>query len=330
MRRTLLSLAAIGLVFTMGAASGGILQLEAPGGIEYERDGAIVASGLPGKPVVAVLDEYEIRGDSLRYDGRRRVAAITGDVLLRHRRAEGARVIEAGAMVFSLADEIAQAEGGVRVEEGDFVLEAQTVKADLKEGSYAATGRPARARSAGNLFAAGAIRYDRASNRLTAENNVVWEMADSEEGKRVLTASRCEYDRNQGTAEAVKVEIAAGEFLIRGERLLYQEAADRFTLMEETCVRQGERELAAPLLSWEPARGLFIASGGASFRDGSYSGTAEELRYEAGLERVMLLGGARLARGRDVLTGAEILYNLKEGSLRVSGGAKASIALEEG
>ncbi|MCL6615380.1 MAG: hypothetical protein K6U03_12360, partial [Firmicutes bacterium] len=232
-------------------------------------------------------------------------------------------------IVFSLADQTAQAEGGVRVEEGEFVLEAQTVRADLKEGNYAATGRPARARSPRHLFAAEAIRYNRAASRLTAESNVVWEMADRE-GKRVLTASRCDYDRTQGTAEAAEVEIAAGEFLVRGGRLSYEEAADRFTLTGETRARQGERELAAPLLCWEPARDLFIASGGASFRDGSYSGTAEELRYEAGEERLLLLGGARLARGGDVLTGAEILYDLKAGSLRVSGGAKASISLEEG
>ncbi|MGQ9779645.1 MAG: LptA/OstA family protein [Bacillota bacterium] len=305
------------------------LQIEAPGGLEYGKDGAISASGLPGRPLVAALAGYEIRAQRLSYDARRRVATFSGEVLLRVPGEKGRGALQAERVILVLGERTAKAEGRVAIEEEGLTIQADAAQADLGEGNYTVLGRPAVARYQEHKFTARSIRYYRSKARLTIEEEVVWEMTGPE-GKRTITAARGEYDRAHGLAELTEVVITEKDLRLQAGRLIYEEAEDRFTLTGAPRLDQGEeRSLVAASLAWDPRKGLFVASGGVSFRDRLYSGTAQEVRYEPEAKRILLCGEARLGRREDFILGAEILYDLAEERVRVNGGAKARILLEQ-
>ncbi|NLG83120.1 MAG: hypothetical protein GX493_00620 [Firmicutes bacterium] len=308
------------------------LQIEAPGGMKSGQDDAISAYGLPGKPLRAVLEDYEVRAQALFYNIRRREATFSGEVVLQVQEEKTRTTLRAEKLVLTLGAQTARAEGRVDLafEEEGLYLEAAAVEADLRRETYVLVGRPAVARfRESHRFAARRLVYDRKATRLTVEEEVVWEMT-CQAGKRTLTATRGEYDRTRGLLELMEVTAAEKDLRLQAGRLVYEEETERFHLTENPRLAQGdERSLTAASIAWEPAKELYYASGEVTFRDPVYTGTAHEAFYEPAAKRLLLRGEARLARGEDFVLGAEILYDFGAGRLRVDGGAKARILLAE-
>ncbi len=330
MRRHLGSLIAIlAMLAAAPAARASTLEIDAPGGLWYERDGTIRAAGLAGKPLVAFLDDYEVSAMSLHYDQRKRTGQALGGVRWRDRRSGAAREFRAETIAFALAAKTLEAEGGVHAGDAQVDLEADRARIDLAGGRYEIWGRQARASFGQHLFQADRIIYEAGqARRLTAEGGVCWRSTAGGE-TRTVQAAGLTYDlaaRSAGATGGVKVAVR--EFQAASERLQYEEAADLLTLDGQPVLTRDSLGLTAAILAWQPAKGRIVATGGARLSERTFTGTGDELCYETAENRVRLLGAARLTRGRDTLTGDEIVYDLGTGLVSVTGGAKAAISLE--
>ena len=111
------------------------IEIDAPGGLWYERDGSIGARGTPNKPLVIRADGYEITAQSLQYDQRNQTGRASGGVIWRDRRPGASRELNADAITFVLSTKTGQAEGHVRIKENTAVMEAGTARVDMAKGT---------------------------------------------------------------------------------------------------------------------------------------------------------------------------------------------------
>lgn len=329
MKRLVLLLALVGAVLAARPALGaGTLDIDAPGGFWLEQDGTIGAAGTAAKPLVVVLDDYEISARSLRYDPRKQSGEATGDVRWRDRRPGANREIGADIIAFALTSQTMRAQGNVDIKEQGINLRAEIAQVDLAKKSFHLTGDPAQAAYGRYEVQAGQITYDSLRGLVAAEGNVRWHQQAGPEGWTV-NASRMGCDLSARTAEAAGgVSITAGELRMTAERLSYDEGSDRCALVGQPTATRGSLRLAAALLTWQPALDSIVATGGATFTDPPFAGTSDGLRYMARENKVYLTGAVRLIRGQDVLTGTEIVCDLTTRQVRVMGQAKAVITLE--
>lgn len=329
MRRHLGTLSVFLILLAAGPALGAdTLEIDAPGGLRYEKDGTIQASGAAGKPLMAVLDGYEISAMSLHYDQRKQTGQALGGVLWRDRRTGAARELRAAIVTFALAVKTIRAEGQVSAKEGPVNLQADLAQIDLAKGRYEITGRQAKASYEKQLFQADRLVYETGeANRLTAEGKVLWQTSAAGE-TRSVQAAKMSYDLTARRAEAIGgIILTIGEFRAVSERLQYQETADLLTLDGQPAMTRGDLKLTAAYLAWQPAKGLVVATGGANLSGQAFIGSSDELRYETKENRFYLLGAARLTRGQDTLIGEEIVYDLASGRVSVAGRAKAVISM---
>ncbi len=307
------------------------MEIDAPGGLQYERDGIISARGTAERQLLASLDGCEIRADLLRYNQRDQTGQAKGAASIVNRAAGRVRQVQAETVDFSMASRTVHAEGNVRLAEEAMEIQADTADADLAEGDFEIKGAPVFVRSGSQSFRAGRIIYDESSSLLTARGRVDWSSRTN--GQEILvTAGSLDYnlaERKGWAADGVKA--ARGDLLCTGNQLTYEESADRFSLSGEPALMRGDLRLTATAISWQPGLGLAVASGGANITSGPFSGTADEIRYDSSGNQaeVRLIGAARIAKGRSVLTGHEILWDVTTGTVQVIGQAKATIDREE-
>ncbi|MGE5527915.1 MAG: LptA/OstA family protein [Patescibacteria group bacterium] len=328
MKVKLLLIAGLGLAIALLAsrtawAAG--LELDAPGGLRYEKDGTITALGTSSRPLTVILGAYEVAARSLRYNQRKQTGQAQGDVRWRERKAPGVREFTADSVSFAMLIRAAHAEGHVEVKEQGMILRADEAQIDLAAGSYQVSGQPARAEYEGGSVSAGRINYDAARSVIEAELEVVWRA-----GARTVTSASLAYNLAARTGTAVGgIEAAEGDYRLTAKELAYTGDTGGFTLTGQPVLTGKDLSLSAERLTWQPAEGLAIAAGGARFSGAGFTGNSEEIRFTAAENRVHLLGGASIVHGRDTLSGAEIVCDLANGGANVTGPAKATIYIEE-
>ncbi len=322
---------AIGLLIALAAipaAGAGALEIEAPGGLWYEQDGSIGARGVPGRPLVMTLDEYELSAQSLQYDQRKRTGRAVGGVRWRDRRPDGRREIVADAITFTLDTKTGQAEGHVGIRERVGGFTAEIARFNLGKGIYELTGGPARGTFGAETLTAARVSYDATRSRVDATDEVIW-LHQGANLALTTTAASFTYDLagERGSAQG-GVVVSAGEQKISADALQYEGSTNALALTGSATVTRGDLRLSAASVTWLPDQGLVVAAGKASFSDPVFAGASDEIRYETTKGLISLIGEARLNRGRDLLSGAEIVCDLATRTVRVSGGGKVTISSE--
>lgn len=314
------------------AADPAYLEITAPGGIKHLADGSSEARGTSGRPVVAVTDEYEITAQSLLYDWKG-AGTAAGNVRWRSRRADRPFELRADRISFSLTAGNLRAEGRIVLDDGDLVLQADALAADLTAGLYTVSGDPARAGYESHQIQARNLVYSRGGRTLKAAGAADWLMRINGEECR-MTADNLIYDfsAKRGTAaggvrfeagdtpvcllaDSLAADLGAGLYTasgspaqarheshqIQAERLVYSHAGARTLEASGDLVWQlqlagGEDcRIAAGELTYDLASGRGAATGNVNIESGAVRIAGEKLGYENDLLAVS--GGSTMARG---------------------------------
>lgn len=323
------------LFFLPAAAAAGPVapELDAPGGIKYEKDGSYTALGTKDEPLVAAVGDYELTAQSLYYNPHKAAGTAAGNVRWRSRRADQPFELRAEKIAFALAARTLSAEGRIVLADGNLNLQAASLTADLAAGLYTFFGEPARAGYESHQIQARNLVYSRDGRTLKAAGAADWWMRINGEECR-MTADNLIYDfsAKRGTAaggvrfeagdtavylmaDSLAADLDAGLYTasgtpaqaryeshqIQAERLVYSHAGARALeasggLVWRLQLADGEDcRIAAGGLTYDLASGRGAATGNVNIESGAVRIAGEKLSYCDDLLTVS--GESTMARG---------------------------------